>query len=464
MRQQRRGDGAAARRRRSTSASTTCGSGRSTARRCASCSTSSSSARCTTAWPRRSARRPRRARRRRRRRARGRGRPRSTRPADAVAALDALPPADGAAGRRPRAWAGAEGRSPLDGLALVVDGDAAEVAWIAGDAARRRRRCATRCARSLAGGRPHRRARRQGADARRCSAVDVDLRTPRPRHDARRLPARPGRDAATCSTTCSLRYADLELPVGDAAARGPARPRRRRRRRRRSRPAAARARRRPRSSSRRCAALDAQGMRALHDDIEVPARAACWPGWRTSASASTPTELQRAQRPARRPSATALDAEHPGRRRARSSTSTPRRSCARSCSTSSACTPHEEDEDRASRPTPASLEKLAGQHPIIEHLLRYREVEKLRSTYGEGLLAEVARRRPHPRHVQPDRGPHRPALVATQPNLHNIPVRSEEGRQFRKAFVPADGLRAARRRLQPDRAARASPTSPRTRG
>ena len=36
----------------------------------------------------------------------------------------------------------------------------------------------------------------------------------------------------------------------------------------------------------------------------------------------------------------------------------------------------------------ASLEKMVGQHPIIEHLLRYREVEKLRSTYGTGLLAE----------------------------------------------------------------------------
>ena len=34
----------------------------------------------------------------------------------------------------------------------------------------------------------------------------------------------------------------------------------------------------------------------------------------------------------------------------------------------------------------ASLEKLLGEHPIIEHLLRYREVEKLRSTYGKGLL------------------------------------------------------------------------------
>ena len=101
----------------------------------------------------------------------------------------------------------------------------------------------------------------------------------------------------------------------------------------------------------------------------------------------------------------------------------------------------------------ASLEKLAGQHPIIEHLLRYREVEKLRSTYGEGLLAEVGARRPHPRHVQPDGGPHRPAQLRRSPNLHNIPVRTEVGRAFRKAFVPADGLRAAGRRLQPDRAA-----------
>ena len=62
----------------------------------------------------------------------------------------------------------------------------------------------------------------------------------------------------------------------------------------------------------------------------------------------------------------------------------------------------------------ASLEKLDGQHPIIEHLLRYREVEKLRSTYGEGLLDEVGRRRTHPRHVQPDRRPHRPLSARTR--------------------------------------------------
>ena len=115
--------------------------------------------------------------------------------------------------------------------------------------------------------------------------------------------------------------------------------------------------------------------------------------------------------------------------------------------------PAEEDEDRLLHRRRQSLEKLAGQHPIIEHLLRYREVEKLRSTYGDGLLDEVGRRRPHPRHLQPDRGPHRPAVSSDQPNLHNIPVRSEVGREFRKAFVPGARLRAARRRLQPDRAA-----------
>jgi DNA polymerase-1 len=86
----------------------------------------------------------------------------------------------------------------------------------------------------------------------------------------------------------------------------------------------------------------------------------------------------------------------------------------------------------------ASLEKLAGQHPIIEHLLRYREVEKLRSTYGEGLLGEVADDgRIHATFNQTVARTGR--LSSDAPNLHNIPVRSELGRSFRKAFVPAPG-------------------------
>lgn len=87
----------------------------------------------------------------------------------------------------------------------------------------------------------------------------------------------------------------------------------------------------------------------------------------------------------------------------------------------------------------ATLEKLKGEHPIIDHLLRYREVEKLRSTYGEGLMAEVAADgRIHATFNQTVARTGR--LSSDAPNLHNIPVRSEEGRRFREAFVPAQGF------------------------
>jgi len=86
-----------------------------------------------------------------------------------------------------------------------------------------------------------------------------------------------------------------------------------------------------------------------------------------------------------------------------------------------------------------SLEKLRDQWPeFINPLLEYREFEKLRSTYGEGLLSEVA---PDGRiHATFNQTVARTGrLSSDQPNLHNIPVRSEEGRQFRKAFVASPG-------------------------
>ncbi len=87
----------------------------------------------------------------------------------------------------------------------------------------------------------------------------------------------------------------------------------------------------------------------------------------------------------------------------------------------------------------SSLEKLRDQHPVIELLLRYREVEKLRSTYGEGLIAEVADDgRIHATFHQTVARTGR--LSSDRPNLHNIPVRTEEGRRFRRAFVPAPGF------------------------
>ena len=87
----------------------------------------------------------------------------------------------------------------------------------------------------------------------------------------------------------------------------------------------------------------------------------------------------------------------------------------------------------------ATLEKIKDQWPeFLEPLMRYREVEKLRSTYGEGLLAEVASDgRIHATFNQTVARTGR--LSSDQPNLHNIPVRTDEGRQFRKAFVPAPG-------------------------
>ncbi|HVM01271.1 MAG TPA: DNA polymerase, partial [Acidimicrobiales bacterium] len=86
----------------------------------------------------------------------------------------------------------------------------------------------------------------------------------------------------------------------------------------------------------------------------------------------------------------------------------------------------------------ASLEKLKGQHPVVDKLLRYREVEKLRSTYGESLLAEVgADGRIHATFQQTVARTGR--LSSDRPNLHNIPTRTEEGHRFRKAFVPEEG-------------------------
>ena len=88
----------------------------------------------------------------------------------------------------------------------------------------------------------------------------------------------------------------------------------------------------------------------------------------------------------------------------------------------------------------ATLESLRDAHPIVDTLLRYREVEKLRSTYGESLLAEVAEDgRIHASFRQTVARTGR--LSSDRPNLHNIPVRTDAGKRFRRAFVPAEGCR-----------------------
>ena len=80
------------------------------------------------------------------------------------------------------------------------------------------------------------------------------------------------------------------------------------------------------------------------------------------------------------------------------------------------------------------LEKLRDEHEIVEHLLLYRELEKLRGTYVEALLRlvdEDGRIRGRFNQMGAATG----RLSQEQPNLQNIPVRSAEGREIRRAFV-----------------------------
>jgi len=84
------------------------------------------------------------------------------------------------------------------------------------------------------------------------------------------------------------------------------------------------------------------------------------------------------------------------------------------------------------------LEKLEPYHEIVRLILHYRQLSKLQSTYIEGLLKEI----------RPETGKihtfYRQTIAATGrlssqfPNLQNIPIRMEEGRQIRKAFVPSE--------------------------
>ncbi|MBW7476658.1 DNA polymerase I [Paenibacillus oenotherae] len=84
------------------------------------------------------------------------------------------------------------------------------------------------------------------------------------------------------------------------------------------------------------------------------------------------------------------------------------------------------------------LEKLEPYHEIVRLILHYRQLSKLQSTYVEGLLKEIRR----------DTGKvhtyYRQTIAATGrlssqfPNLQNIPIRLEEGRRIRKAFVPSE--------------------------
>jgi DNA polymerase-1 len=85
-----------------------------------------------------------------------------------------------------------------------------------------------------------------------------------------------------------------------------------------------------------------------------------------------------------------------------------------------------------------SLQKMVEEHPIIEDLLRYREVEKLRSTYADALPPLIGEDgRIHATFKQTDTTTGR--ISSENPNLQNVPVRTADGREMRRAFVAEDG-------------------------
>jgi DNA polymerase-1 len=85
-----------------------------------------------------------------------------------------------------------------------------------------------------------------------------------------------------------------------------------------------------------------------------------------------------------------------------------------------------------------SLQKMIDDHPIVSDLLRYREVEKLRGTYADALPPLIdADGRVRATFKQTDTTTGR--ISSEAPNLQNVPVRTADGREFRRAFVADEG-------------------------
>ena len=84
------------------------------------------------------------------------------------------------------------------------------------------------------------------------------------------------------------------------------------------------------------------------------------------------------------------------------------------------------------------LEKLSGEYPVVKLILEYRGLTKLKSTYADGLAAYIEdENRIHSTFNQTITATGR--ISSTEPNLQNIPIRMELGRQIRKVFIPKDG-------------------------
>jgi len=352
-------------------------------------------------------------------------------PAEAAALLDRLAAAADGPLALATSWQGAEARSALEGLAVVVDPAAAGVAWLEAEvlaepAVQRALRAALD-ARGLAAhpAKPVLRALLDLDDAAPLPPVALDTTLAAYLLD----PA----ETRYAIEDVLVRYTDYELPVAGAAAVGQldldgdgvdeslltAR----------------RALAVDRLVGPVTEALDAQGLRALNDEIEVPLVAVLAKMEHLGVGVDR-DELQALNDRFSSEAAELTRRIHDDAGEEFNVNSTPQLRVV--LFDKLGLTPQKKTKTGYSTDA-ASLEKMAGEHPIIDHLLRYREVEKLRSTYGTGLLAEVAGDgRIHATFNQTVARTGR--LSSDAPNLHNIPVRSEDGKAFRHAFVPAAGF------------------------
>jgi len=355
-------------------------------------------------------------------------------PDAAAAALESLRTAgDGAPLAVAAAWTGSEGRSPLVGLAFVTDAAAGEVAWLPAsllDDDRVRGALRALVAPVAEGGRPIA-AHQAKAIMRSLLALDVDIRSLAVDTAIAAYLLDPGEPRYLLDEVLR-RYASAELPADGAAAEGQL-------------DLGGSGGSEALRTARHALAVDRlveplgraledQSMRALNDEIEVPLVRVL--ARMEHVGVGVDADELRALRDR-------LSAEVERLRRAIwdaagmefNVNSTPQ--LREVLFEKLGLTPQKRTKTGYSTDA-ASLEKLAGQHEIIDHLLAYREAEKLRSTYGDGLLAEIG---PDGRiHATFNQTVARTGrLSSDQPNLHNIPVRSEIGREFRRAFVPAPG-------------------------
>ena len=94
-------------------------------------------------------------------------------------------------------------------------------------------------------------------------------------------------------------------------------------------------------------------------------------------------------------------------------------------------------ESKSYKTTAEELEKYVDNHEIVRYLLRYRKIQKINSTYIEGIKSLIKNSKVHTTYSQINTQTGR--LSSMNPNLQNIPIRTEEGRELRKLFTAKSG-------------------------